>query len=168
MSDPVERTLELDDDPEFSRRAWHVQVVGRWLLVLALVGAMAGLVGHGPLSWTSADAADGRLGVAYERYGRRGGSQTIELHLAGELASDGRWTIMISGAVAGKHELTTITPEPTSMRASADGLELSFEQVGRADLAVVISLTPGGLWGETSRVIVPGEAEIVLHQFIYP
>lgn len=75
---------------------------------------------------------------------------------------------MISGAVAGKHELSTITPEPAAMRASEDGLELSFEQVGQADLAVVISLTPGGLGGETSRVMVPGEAAVTLHQFIYP
>ena len=168
MSEAIERTIDVDDDPELSRRTWTIQLVGRWLLIAAVVGAVAGLAGHGPLSWTSATAADGHLAVDYERYGRRGGSQTVRVNVARDLAADDRWTVVLSGALARDHELSTITPEPSSMRSTRDGIELTFERVGDVDLTVGISLSPGGMWAETSHVAVPGAGDVTLHQFIYP
>jgi hypothetical protein len=168
VSEAQERAIEVHDDPDLSHRTWSVQAVGRWLLALVIVAALAGMVGHGPLSWTSARADDGRLTIEYERFGRRGGSQDVTIEVAGALATEGQWTVVLSGALATKHELTTITPEPASMRAVADGVELTFEQVGDADLAAVVSLTPGGMWRESSAVAVPDSGRVGLEQFIYP
>lgn len=145
-----------------------MQVVARWVLVAVVVGAAVGLAGHGPLSWTTAQAGDGRLRVDYERFGRAGGSQAVRVEVDGELAVDGVWSVVLTGALAGVHELSTITPEPVSMRAVDDGVELRFDQSGDADLAVTFELAPGGLWRESSGVSVPGAGEVAFTQIIYP
>jgi hypothetical protein len=163
-----DRPLEVDDDPELTRRASRAQVVGRWVLVLVVAATSVGVVGHGPVSWASARTGDGRIEVAYERFGRRGGSQTVTLSATSEAAADGQWTIRLSGALASDHELSTITPEPDAMRAAPDGIELTFGQRGDADLSVVLALSPGGMWTETSGVGIAGEEQLVVRQFIYP
>lgn len=145
-----------------------MQVAARWVLVALVVGAAVGLAGHGPLSWTTARASDGLLRVEYERFGRAGGSQAVTVEVDGELAVDGQWSVVLTGALARVHELTTITPGPASMRSVDDGVELRFDQSGDADLSVTFELAPGGLWRESSGVSVPGAGAVAFTQIIYP
>jgi hypothetical protein len=61
--------MEIETDLEFQRRVWRVPRVG-WLIIgAAVVAALLGLFGTGPLSRASTDG--GGLTVEYDRFARR-------------------------------------------------------------------------------------------------
>jgi hypothetical protein len=60
--------LQIEQDLEYQQRAWTVQRVGRVMMALAVLAALAGLLGPGPLSRASAGATGDPLRLEYERF----------------------------------------------------------------------------------------------------
>jgi hypothetical protein len=161
--------LELEEDVDFQRREWRVERVG-WALVLAVVAAaLLGVFGHGPVSWTTSTSDDGRLAVSYERFGRRGGSQTIVVVAAASAARDGSWVLEFDRRYVASIGVTDIVPEPESSELAGDAIRYSFVQVDPgADLEVRFDLAPQALWREQGSVALDGAGAIDIDQFFFP
>lgn len=161
--------LEIADDIEFQRREWTFERL-TWAAILVLVLAAAlGLFGHGPVSWTSSSSSDGALEVSYERFGRRGGSQTLVVTADAAAADDGQWVIEIGGDHIESLGVTDIVPEPESSDVTPDGVRYTFVQAEPdADLEATFSVTPDALWSIDGWLRLSNGSTVTIRQFFYP
>lgn len=161
--------LEINQDMTFQEREWKVDRLGRALLVLLVVVSALGLFGHGPISWTDAAADDGSLEVSFERFGRRGGSQSVGITAPASAADDGSWQIELSNDYVGAVKIDAISPQPDSVEAVAGALRYTFTQAEPgADLELSLSLTPDTLWSASGTARVVGSAPVTIEHFFFP
>ena len=62
--------LSLNQNLIFQKRFWRAQRIGWGVLTVALLAALLGVFGSGPLSHTTVSDASGRLTITYERFAR--------------------------------------------------------------------------------------------------
>lgn len=161
--------LEIDEDPAFQEREWKVERIGWAVLGVVILLAVSGLFGHGPISWTSASTDDGSLEVAFERFGRRGGSQDLVITAAASAADGGQWQIDISLGYSQDIDIDSITPEPESAEAVEGAIRYTFVQADPGvDLDVTFSVTPDGMWNTTGEVSFPAGPSVRIRQFWFP
>lgn len=161
--------LELNEDISFQEREWTAERIGWVALFVLLALAVLGLFGNGPISWTSATSDSGALEVSFERFGRRGGTQSVTLRAEASAASEGAWEIDISSDYLGAVRVDAMTPQPDSVAAVPGGSRYTFLQASDgADLEVEFSLTPTSLWGASGDIgLVEGDPVTVRH-FFFP
>lgn len=161
--------LELNEDISFQEREWTAERLGWAALFVLLALAVAGLFGNGPISWTSATSDSGALEVSFERFGRRGGAQTLTVRADASAASGGAWEIDISSDYLGAVRVDAITPGPDSVAAVPGGSRYTFLQAGEdADLEVELSLTPTTLWGASGDVALADGDPVTVRHFFFP
>ncbi|MEU4363013.1 hypothetical protein [Promicromonospora sp. NPDC023987] len=140
---------------------------GTVLLVLAVVAALAGLFGNGPLSWTERDSGDGVVTVAFERVTHHKADDSVTLAFGPEAVSDGTVTVELTGTWPGGVDVRGISPEPTEQRVAAGGLVLEFAVEDTDRLEVTVSFRAqeyGPLRGE---ITVAGRS-VSFSQFVLP
>lgn len=161
--------LEIEQDVQYAEREWTAERVGWGLLLLVVALALAGLFGNGPLSWTTIKSSQGDLDVAYERFGRRGGSQELTVRTTADAARNGTWELFFSLDYLNALQVTSITPEPESVAADRGGVRFTFSQASpRADLEVTFAVTPTELLSQDGDISLPNGAELTLRQFFFP
>lgn len=161
--------LEINQDVRFQDREWTVERVGWLLLVALLIIAVLGLFGNGPLSRTTSSSPDAGLKVAYERFGRRGGSQELTLRASANAATNGSWQIEVTRAYLASLEIVTITPEPDSAETTRRGVRYTFTQAAPdAALEVIFAVTPRSLWSHSGEIRIGDEPPATVWQFFFP
>lgn len=124
--------------------------------------------GNGPISWTTASADDGSLDVTFERFGRRGGSQSLAVTAPATAADGGVWEIELSQGFLDSMKIDAITPQPKSVEAVDGGIRYTFSQAGGADLEAELSLTPQKLWSRDAEIRIAEKEPVHLNQFLFP
>jgi hypothetical protein len=163
------RDLEINEDAEFHDREWTAERFGWLALFLLILLATLGLFGHGPLSWTSSTSPDGTLEASFERFGRRGGTQSLVVRADAAAATDGTFLVDVTGDYASAVQFDTITPQPDSAEPVRDGIRYTFTQAQpEAGLEVTFSLTPDSLWGVTGEMALAGQEPLSIDQFFFP
>jgi len=159
--------LEIGRDVEFQRRQWAVQRVAWLVMTLVVLAALAGLLGAGPLSDTSAQA--GPLRVEYGRFERRHAPEELELEVAPGVANDGRIEVWLSTDYLDTIELEGMVPEPARVTADGDRMVYSFE-VGDADqpVTVLVPLEHDVVGLTEARLGLVDGPELAFWQVIYP
>lgn len=161
--------LELNEDISFQEREWTAERIGWGALLLVVLLALLGLFGNGPISWTSATSDSGDLEVSFERFGRRGGSQTLTVRAEASAASKGAWEIDISRDYLGAVRMDAMTPQPDSVSAVPGGSRYTFLQASDdADLEVELSLTPTTLWGASGDIGLADGDPVTVRHFFFP
>lgn len=164
MSRPVEGTdLQVDDDDAFQRADWRAQRIGWCLFAVALLAAMTGLFGGGPLS-TATKEGDG-WSIEYERFARRTKEQALTIRAHAQ-----RQTIEIefAGAILRQSRLESINPEPLSRIATTDGQRLTFAVSGSEPITIVIRFTPESAGQADGSVRIDGGEAKEFSTFVYP
>jgi hypothetical protein len=167
----VERVgdLEIDEDVAFQAREWKVERIAWVGLGLVILLALAGLFGHGPISWTSASTDDGSLEVAFERFGRRGGSQDLVITAAASAADGGQWEIDMSLAYSETMDIDSITPQPESVEAVDGAVRYTFIQPEPGvDLEATFSVTPDGMWNTSGDIGFADGPSVRVSHFLFP
>jgi hypothetical protein len=159
-------SLEIGDDPRFTRRSWTWERIGWGILGLVVAGALAGALGPGPLSAASAAGRDGTLRIEYERFGRFDTESRIRLlaRPGGDPAE-----VWLDRSYAESVDLERILPTPALVSLDGDRVAYRFPAPpAGALLDVVLEVRfrrPGRLRG---RAGVPGGETVEFGQFVYP
>ena len=156
-------SLDLDEHLAFQRQEWRVQRVGRWLLVVFVLAACAGLFGSGPLSNAEAVAAGGHLRVEYARFIRRSASTRIAVHM-GASAGTKREELRIDRRYFDGVRIQQITPAALTTHVGADVVSMTFDLPGPS--TIVLDLEP--LWaGSHPATFAAAGGSATFSQFAY-
>lgn len=154
-------------DPVAARRSWRGERVG-WGVVAALtLVSLAGVLGHGPVSWERATSTDGGLALDYQRMGRHNADDSVRLELGAGTIQDGRIEVEVRGSWIQSVRLDGLVPEPSAQRTLTDGVLLEFEAEDTGPTVVTIYFRAyeyGPLDGE----VAVGDDRLTFTQWVLP
>ncbi len=160
--------LETADDLSHQELSWKLQSVGQALCLLLVLGAIAGLLGGGPLSAGSVQSADGLARVEYPRIVRAHTPFSLKIAFSSEAAVNGQLRLTIPNTALEWFHVSEISPEPTETRLAGSHLQLTF----LADAAPANTIR---IYGEAEKAgkrsihLIAGDGgEVTLTQFIFP
>jgi hypothetical protein len=102
------------------RRARMVHQTGVAVFLLILGAALAGVLGKGPLSHSSAQSADGALKADYLRFLRYQGPVDLRIQIAAAATTNGAVQLRLSQKFMDEVEIERIDPEPESSLAGPE------------------------------------------------
>ncbi len=138
------------------------------MLGAIVVAALAGLLGPGPLSWSSVASPDGRIVIGYSRFARDGGPIALDVLVAPEAAEAGQIDLWLSDELLDTLDVDQIVPEPASQTSQDGGIVLSFEVAEGASLEATISATADTTGRRTTGIGLAGDEPLQLSQLFYP
>ena len=161
--------MEIDADLAFQRRDWRVERAG-WVVMLALVlAASAGLLGHGPLSDSRVQTAEGSLTVEFDRLTRHSAPTTLRVGIGAGTARDGYARLWFDRAYLSEMQIEAIVPEPESAATADDRFIYTFRVADPGRPAVVsFDLEPRATWLLRGRVGLENGPSLDFGQFIFP
>lgn len=159
--------LEINEDLQFQRRMWKAERIGWSAMAVLLIGALLGLFGNGPVSWTT-ESGESFL-VEYQRFGRYQAPLQLRFRLQAGLVKDDRLAFEIDDTFLANVQITGMTPKPVAEQPIADGIRFIFSSNAEdGAVPVTVSYQPEhiGLLEPTVRL---GHADsLTIRQFIYP
>jgi hypothetical protein len=166
---PHSGDLELEQDLDFERRSWTIERIG-WV-VMAMVGlaALAGLLGPGPLSETTAGEQGGPLRLEYSRFGRFRAPLTLRVHVGLNAGQQGPVRLWLNRKYLDAVQIEQITPQPWQVEAEPEQMTYVFP-VSEPSRSTVItfSLKTGRFGRQRGCVGVADGPTLCFRQFIYP
>lgn len=148
----------------FMRRNWQVQRAGWALMALAVLLAVAGLFGQGPLSSRSASAPG--LTLHYQRVVRLEAAQSLEFALDAPEAGD--VALELDREFLTRTEIQRILPDPRTVSTSLAGQQLHFAAAGAGPIAVRVLYVPKRLGRLPARFGIPGAAPLSVSLLVLP
>jgi hypothetical protein len=157
----IVNTLTIGQDVILQRRIWIGQRIGWSAIAAVIVAGLAGLFGDGPLSRSSAGAAN--LRIEYERFLRLQQPAKLRCFVTGAPAEA---QIALNRDFVGAVRIDAIMPVPVRVEDAGDWTVFRFS--GSALSAVTFHFTPAE-FGSLSGMVRTGKGEAIrFHQFIYP
>jgi hypothetical protein len=155
--------LEIDENFQHHVRNWRIKRVGWAVMALLIAAALAGLLGPGPYSETSAEGPSG-LHIEYQRIARYhapahfnlkvpGGKEDLEISVASKFVKE----------IALEH----IDPEPKEMRLNGDRHTWIFPRQ-ESSSEVMIHYRPEAFGKKQIRLEVKGAGTLEIQQFVMP
>lgn len=161
--------LCIEQDLEFERRSWRVQKIGRGLLLLFVLAALAGLFGSGPMERATVVDASGQLQVEYPRFARRLSEWQIVLEVGPKLARSGQIEVWLDRSVTERFKSNGVLPEPSEMAIQGDRVVARFRwEDGARPSRLVWLVQPREAGRGTTRLGIVGGPEVAMEYFIYP
>jgi hypothetical protein len=161
--------IELGCDLTFERCWWRIQRIGWLILTLLLVGGLAGIFGHGPLSEATASSSGSQVEVHYDRLARRETPAKLQLRLDKAAIASGEVRIRMNHTLLDCMQLKQIIPEPLATEPLADGARFIFRTDPTRDSALIVFVeSPTQPGFVESEVVVEGAEPVHFRQFIFP
>lgn len=161
-------SLPLDALMRHHRAAWRVERVGWALMALALLGALLGLFGDGPMSQTSAGNS-AAFEVSYDRFQRSSAPQVYSFAVHPSVVAEGSLYLRFDASLIEGIELDSVVPEPDSVRAASRYTDFVFRvEPGQGPLRITFRFRPATFGHLTGYVTAPGAPPVEINQFIYP
>lgn len=154
----------------FQRRDWFVQRISWVLMALAIIAALLGLFGRGPLSDAVAGEEGGPLWVEYHRFARFGSPEHLRVHWGPNLADrDGTVRVWVSKQYLHAQQIEHVSPQPESVEVGEDRLVYVFKVEDPAKSgSATFSLTTAQRGRATAKLGLEGRQAVEFWQFIYP
>ncbi len=162
--------LELEGHWEDHPWELRIQRIGWIVFALLILAALAGLLGHGPLSRTTAGDPASSLRVEYQRFERYQGPTELRLHAAPQAARGGKLKIWLSREFLDNIELEQVVPQPVTAELGSDRQTYVFDAPHlTAETLVVLRYKPTQPFASVRiRAGVEGQPEVSFRQFVYP
>jgi hypothetical protein len=164
---------EIEQDMRHERLSWRIQRAGWAVMGLIVAAALAGVLGSGPLSRSTASAPSG-VQLAYERFGRYQDPQTLTLRLPAGLTTGDRLRVSISRAFLDHSKIEAVVPQPEAQDLGDGRIVYVFRVTDRAaPMTVSFVIVPQQIGAQPGvvRVEGPGDggrAEIRFTRWTYP
>jgi hypothetical protein len=166
---PRHGDIEIDQDPAFQRRDWRAQSVGRIVMVVIVIAALAGAFGDGVLSSRRARTDDGRLEVEYDRIARHGAPEPLRVHVAAHAPGDSIVDLWIDQRYVHGVVMREISPSPIATWAGGERLIYRFRLTDLPRTAVIVfQADANDLWSRSGAVGLLRGDSVRFRQFVLP
>lgn len=160
--------LQINQDVPYQRKEWRVQRI-IWVFVTALlIAALAGLLGPGPFSSTSAGTPAFR--VEYLRFARWQAPQSLVV--SANTAGATSLQVAFDRSFLDSMQVQQITPQPATTKASGNDFIYTFDTTGPGTATdVTFSLQPtslGTIHGAISLVTAGSRSSLHFTELVYP
>jgi hypothetical protein len=155
----------------FQRSVWRLQRVAWALLALAVLAALLGLTGSGPLSRRSVTSPDGAVRVEYERFLRRGAPTTLRIDAGPTRREGAELAVWVARSYLADVRIQGIQPPPAAVQAGHDRVIWRFEVISQdsgAPMTVTIELVPRAIGRMRAAVGLDAMAGLGFSQWVYP
>jgi hypothetical protein len=161
--------LQLERNKSLHEREWKVQH-GGWILGVAiLAAALAGLLGSGPLSTTTATSASGSVRVLYDRFVHGSSEVLLRVRLEALEGTQQTFALKLPHSFLERARILRIDPEPVRSEFVADATLYEFERAVTADRASVDFHLEFHKFGSApGSVELKGNEAALFTQFVYP
>ena len=159
--------LDIDQHERFQQREWAANRLGWVVLGLFIVAGLVGLLGAGPLSWTTTASRNGVVTVEHDRVTHFEADDSITLTIAPDAVVDGTATVQLTGSWPSGVDLTGISPEPAEQRAVRDGIVLELPVEGTGEVELSLSFRAQEI-GTLSGDVTVGDETVSFSQFVLP
>jgi hypothetical protein len=158
--------LEITQDLSLQRIEWRVQKVLWVLLAILLLAALLGLLGPGPLSYSSVDGSG--FEVRYLRFARWQAPHTLVV--ATSLPGSETLRISIDRSYLDKMEVQQITPQPATVQLRGDSYLYTFDGDRRSSQTdITFDLQPTSIGSLHGTIGLPAQGSSVeFTELVYP
>jgi hypothetical protein len=162
-------SLDIEEDLPFQRWQWRVQRVGWVLMAIAALSALAGLLGPGPLSSTTAAAPGGGLEVEYNQFERNSRHTELRVRVAGDRVRDGQVQLWLDSSYAHKLQMLSIQPQPERVEAHGDRQVYTFNAAaGPKPVQVTLHYEHKEAGKSKGGIGLVNGPEVLIDQLVYP
>jgi hypothetical protein len=161
--------VEVQQDLAHERLEWKIERIGWAAIVLLLVAALAGLLGPGPLSSTTAGERGSPLWVEYDRFVRYRSPTTMRVHLGSGAARNGAVRLWVTREFVESVELHRVDPQPARVELAPDRTIYTFNVADSTrPIAVIFHLEPNRYGRMPVAVGLEAGPSVAFHQLFYP
>ena len=165
--------LQIQDDIRYHRRSWRIQRLGWGVMMLVVAAALAGFLGHGPLSRSSTGHADSSVRLEYERFTRYQDPQTLRVHLSARATAAEYTRVSISREFLDDSKIEAIVPHPEAQEIAHGRVVYVFRVTERGAPTVVSFTLSAQRIGPVRGVIrlegpAAAASEVRFWQWAYP
>ena len=150
------------------RKGRIVHLTGITIFAMALLTAMTGLFGTGPLSKVKEQTADAALKAEFGRFIRYQAPTELKFQIATHMVSNGVVNLKISKTFVNHVEIERIDPEPETQTAGTDLVIYDFRAEPTATAEIRIRFAASH-FGPLHYQVSAGNGQILhLRHFAYP
>ncbi|MPV36985.1 hypothetical protein [Georgenia subflava] len=158
-------SLDVRKHEKFQHLEWRWQRAGWLLLTLFVLAGLLGLLGTGPLSWTTVN--DGAVTVELDRVTRHEADDSITFVFGPEAVQDGTITAELTGDWPSGVDLSGISPEPSEQLLVPGGMVLEFMVDEPGETEVSLSFR-AQRHGTLAAELAVGSDSVAFSQFVMP
>jgi hypothetical protein len=160
---------EIEEANETERaRTRIIHHTGSGVFLLILLGALAGLLGEGPLSKSTARAPDKSVHADYARFLRYQNPAELNLTVGGDATENGTIELRLSNTFIKDTEIRRLDPEPEIVVAGSEFHTYRFQVEPRAAIRIKVCFAPRSFGRLVCRVGLSDHPTFELRQFVFP
>ncbi|HZW10508.1 MAG TPA: hypothetical protein VFF69_11455 [Phycisphaerales bacterium] len=161
--------MQVHQDLPHERLEWKLERVGWVVMALALLAALAGLLGPGPLSRATAGQDGSPLWVQYNRLARYQAPESLQVHIGPGAARGGTIRVWLSREYVRNMELNNIDPEPESVEVGPERSTYTFNLSDSDQPSILMFRFEANRFGKMPAALgLEGGPQVAFTQFIYP
>jgi hypothetical protein len=159
--------LHLQQHDAFQQREWSVIRAGWVGLTVFVLAGVAGLLGNGPLSWTTATSSGGLVSVEFQRVTHHEADDALTLQFAPDAPEDGLLSVEMTGPWVRSVDLQGMTPEPSEQQLIPGGMVLELPVAQSGVTAVNLSFRAQE-YGPLTGTVAVGPDRVSFTQYVLP
>lgn len=160
---------EVGQDLRFQQGQWTAQRWAWGILLGVLAAALAGLLGPGLLSRTSAADPDGNVRVEYDRFLHRQAEAVARVTLGPAATRDGTVRVWFGEGFLRAVQIRHVTPRPEREEAGPDRHVFVFRVAAPGEpVGIDVHFVPGGIGTLPGRVGIGDGPAVGFDSFVYP
>ncbi|RPH30214.1 hypothetical protein EHN07_03645 [Buttiauxella warmboldiae] len=166
-AESVKKSAPVQEKPRWLQFEFVVRQIGFVLLLLIVLGALAGAFSKGYLSEKSLSNQANTLKVDYEKFNRL--LSDVELKISFAPAPGKPQQIKLGGDFMHGYRIDNLLPQPDKMYSQHGELIVEYSpSMANATQTIWLSLTPMQAGELTSHVVANQQAGLTFSQFVYP
>jgi|SRR5688572_19437271 len=165
-SSPSIADLESAEHLRHQQREWLAERIGWVAIAVILLAAMAGLLGHGPLSHRRHAGVDGLVAAEYDGIGRHHAPARLRIIVANS-RPDREIEVSLPRSFLDAVQIEQIVPEPAATRD--DGAEVVYSfRAGDAPHGIIVHHQYDQIGTFRHQINSPGKQPVVIRQWVLP
>lgn len=160
------RTYPIVEDMTRQRRAWAIERIGWYVLVLIVLLTLLGLFSKGPLSSMDVASPDGTLRVEYERFSRNGAQDNMVITARGQPGQ--LIEVAIGAALLEGVSVEALNPQSGPAHSRGRDLVIPVRTDGNGTATLYLTLRSDGAWLYRGDIALSTGAHLAVPKFIYP